>query len=219
MSRRPKTADESNFYQDIDRHLVGQPPIGCWHVVIFLAFLFSSGLAALWLIFKSGNIISVTKKIDLDQLRQPLDSLVQSINKNIQSKVGNDQSPEITIALSTDELQTIANLVESSLNPPVKKLRTEIAKEGVVMKGVLVSPLAVPVTVVYYPNLVKGRIEWTLQSVTVVKIPLPKVVRNNIDQAFQPFWRKVNEPLESVDISNVTLQPGKIEIVGRGRGV
>lgn len=219
MSYRPKSANESNFYQDIDRQLVGQPPIGCWHVAIFLGFLLVSGLVALWLIFKSGNLLKVTKKIDFEQISRPLESLVQSINKNIQSKIGDNQSPEVTVALSTNEIQAMASLVESSVNPPVKKLQTEIVKEGVVIKGVLVSPLAVPVTIVYYPNLASGRLDWAIKSATVAKIPLPKVIRSNIDQAFQPYWRKVNEPLGLIDITNVNLQPGKIEIVGRGKSV
>lgn len=218
MRRGPKT-DEPNFYQDIDRQLVGQPPIGCWHVIIFLGFLLSSGLVALWLIFRSGLIV-VTNRIDLGEISRPLESLVQTIDKKIQSRNSDDnQLPEITVALSTEEVQTMANLVESSLNPPVKKLQTEITKEGVVIKGVLVSPLAVPVTIVYWPNLTNGQIKWTLKSVTLSKIPLPRVVRSNIDQAFQPFWRKVNEPLGLIDITDISLQPGRIEIVGRGKRV
>lgn len=204
--------EEDRFYSDLDKKKSHKSCCTCQTMIIaaLIVLLVLAGIVFyIYYRINHGNN-AVNKNTNTTS--------IQDVNIKLQN-VAPDKNGKIQLILTSDELNTLLGEGLSSDNYLLKDIQVTINPQNILIYGTLVKPMSSKITVTANPEVVAGKINLKINSVTAGSIGLPAVItKSSSDSITELLNNKLQTFYDEYTAESVVLKENQIIIAGIPKG-
>ncbi len=212
MSTKIKQNDsleDDKFYRDSDQERSRQGCCTCQTLFLFLISI---------LIIAMVGIFYLYTQFKNDKFFHPNVDITASI-KNLTDRFNNFSIGDINngkIILTENELNTIIASDISFRNFVIQNTQTMINPQEIIIDGSLVKPVNSKIVIGLVPVVSAGKINFTVESVTIFNTKMPQFVAEKIGNSFNDCLNsKLNLIYSKIEVQSVDLQNRQMTISGK----
>ena len=149
----------------------------------------------------------------------PLNLKINSSQSEVENKFKNlNQSGDVEVSLSEDELNAILSGGLSFQSFVLKDTQTSIAANQIILYGDLIKPLSSKVAIGLLPEVVDGKINFKIKDVVTGNLNLPSFLNKKIEKSFNDSVdAKLSFIYNNISINTVELKDSTMVIKGRSK--